>query len=494
MAVLVRGGLVLRSARSRAEPLDVLLEGSRILAVAPSIAAPDGARVINAAGHLVVPGFVNAHTHGREHLIKGLVDNRPLELWLHQLAALSDERTPRDQYVCAALGAIEMLKSGVTASYDMFTHIPAMTPEVIDSVLCAYRDVGLRALVAPCVADIPYHQSIPGFAERLPEPLRRSIDRLFPARDGKELLAIVRQGALSWRAAYGKDACVRVGLAPVIPERCSDEFLVNSRDLAAELGLPIQMHFVETRVQASERRRRSRRTTAEHLEALGLLTPNTTLAHAVWATDSDVDILARTGANVVHNPASNLKLGSGLMPMRRMLEKGVALAVATDGSASSDNQNIFEAIRLAAYLHRPLEPDYEHWPRAPRVLEMAWEGGARAMGLAGAAGRIEAGYLADLTLLDLDTETLTPLNEPVNQLVMCETGRAVRSVIVDGRVVLENGRPCLVDDVAIRAEAREIAKRLLVANKDRLAAMAAVEPHLRAVWLDVNQRYGEYTQ
>jgi cytosine/adenosine deaminase-related metal-dependent hydrolase len=492
VSILVRGGLVLRSARARAEPLDVLLEGKRIAALAPSIVAPPDARVIDATGHLVVPGFVNAHTHGRENLIKGLVDNRPLELWLHQLAALSDERTPRDQYVCAALGALEMMKNGVTSTYDMFTNIPVMTPEAIDAVLRAYRDVGLRALMAPCVADIPYHHSIPGFVECLPKPLLGTIDRLFPARDGRELLEIVRHGALAWRAGEGKDARVRVALAPVIPERCSDEFLIGCRELSAELGLPIQMHFVETRVQAAERKRRNNTTTAAYLESLGLLSPNTTLAHAVWVSDADIEILARTGATVVHNPASNLKLGSGVMPMRRMLERGVALAVATDGSASSDNQNIFEAIRLAAYLHRPFEPDYEHWPRAARVLEMAWEGGARALGLAGEAGRIEPGYFADLALLDLDTETLTPLNDPVNQLVMCETGRAVRMVIVDGRVVLENGLPCLVDDVAIRAEARDIAKRLLVANRDRMEAMSAIEPHLRAAWLEVNKRYGAH--
>ena len=215
MALLIRNGLVLASARAEPGPLDVLVDGPTITAVGRALVPPSGARIIEASGHLVVPGFVNAHTHGRENLLKGLVDNRPLELWLHQLAALSDERSPEDQYVSVALGAIEMLKRGVTSAYELFTHIPAVTPEAIAAVLRAYRDVGLRAVVAPSVADLPYHRTIPGLAERLEPPLLAELDALFPPRDGPELVRIVEQAVRDWRATGGEEL-VRVAIAPVM--------------------------------------------------------------------------------------------------------------------------------------------------------------------------------------------------------------------------------------------------------------------------------------
>src|SRR5262249_22992159 len=159
---LIQNGLVLASANSAPRSADILIEDGVIAAVGSGFRAPAGAKTVNASNRLVIPGLINAHTHRRENLLKGLIDNRPLEPWLFQLAALSDERTPEDQYVSVALGAIEMLKHGVTAAYEVFTHIPIITPEAIAAALSAYRDVGLRAVVAPAIADIPYHRTIPG--------------------------------------------------------------------------------------------------------------------------------------------------------------------------------------------------------------------------------------------------------------------------------------------------------------------------------------------
>jgi 5-methylthioadenosine/S-adenosylhomocysteine deaminase len=163
-----------------------------------------------------------------------------------------------------------------------------------------------------------------------------------------------------------------------------------------------------------------------------------------------------------------------------MLEQHVHLAIGTDGCASADHQNLFEAIRLAAYIHRPLEPDYEAWPRAAQVLEAAWDGGAHTLGLAGKLGRIAPGYLADMVLLDLDSEPLTPLNHAANQLVMCENGQSVRIVIVDGRIVFEHGKTTLVDCAEIKARARETARRLARTNVDRARIISSAEPALRA--------------
>lgn len=483
MSLWIRNGLVLASAYDEPRPLDILLNGSLISEVSRQINAPPDTKILDASGHLVIPGLINAHVHGRENLLKGLVDNRPLEAWLLQLAALSDERTPDDQYVSVALGAIEMLKHGATSTYELFTHIPVITPESIAAVLRAYSDVGLRAIVAPSVADIPYHRTIPGFTERLDPSLLSALDELFPRRDGHELLRIVAQAVTDWRTSAGENL-VRMAIAPVIPERCSNEFLAACRDLADAHALPLHTHLLETKVQAVERQRRDGCSTPTVLDRLGLLTSSTSLAHAIWVTDADIDLIARRGCAVIHNPLSNLKLGSGRMPMRKMMEQQVHLAIGTDGCASADHQNLFEAIRVAAYLHRPFEPDYESWPRAVQVLEAVWEGGAHALGLGGKLGRIAPGYLADIVLLDLDSEALTPLNHVANQLVMCETGLSVRTVIVDGRIVFEGGKMTSVDAAAIRARARETARRLSRTNVDRARIVSCAEPALRAARLE----------
>ena len=479
MSLWIQNGLVLASAHDEPRPLDILLNGPLISEVGRNLTAPPDAKILDASGHLVIPGLINAHTHGRENLLKGLVDNRPLEAWLLQLAALSDERSPEDQYVSVALGAIEMLKHGATSTYELFTNIPVITPEAIAAVLQAYSDVGLRAVVAPSVADIPYHRTIPGFTERLEPSLLRTLDELFPLRDGHELLRIVEHAVTDWRTRSG-ESLVRIAIAPVIPERCSDEFLAACRDLAEAHALPLHTHLMESKLQAVERYRRDGCSTPTVLDRLGLLTPRTSLAHAIWVTDADIELIGRRGCAVVHNPLSNLKLGSGLMPMRKMLEQHVHLAIGTDGCASADHQNLFEAIKLAAYLHRPFEPDYEAWPRAAQVLEAAWEGGAHTLGVGGKLGRIMPGYLADIVLLDLDSEALTPLNHATNQLVMCENGQSVRTVIVNGQIVLDHGETTLVDAAVIRARARETARRLSRVNEDRARIVSRVEPGLRA--------------
>jgi guanine deaminase len=483
MSLWIRNGLVLASAHDDPRPLDILVEGSLISEVSRKINVPVATKILDASGHLVIPGFINAHAHGRENLLKGLVDNRPLEAWLLELAALSDERTPDDQYLSVALGAIEMVKHGATSTYELFTHIPVITPESIAAVLRAYSDVGLRAIVAPSVADIPYHRTIPGFTERLDRSLLSALDELFPQRDGHELLRIVAQAVTSWMTSTGAKL-VRMGIAPVIPERCSDEFLAACRDLAETHALPLHTHLLETKVQAVERLRRDGCSTPTVLDRLGLLGSSTSLAHAIWVTDADIELIARRDCAVIHNPISNLKLGSGLMPMRKMMERHVHLAIGTDGCASADHQNLFEAIRVAAYLHRPFEPDYESWPRAVQVLEAVWEGGAYALGLAGKLGRIAPGYLADIVLLDLDSEALTPLNHPANQLVMCENGRSVRTVIVNGRIIFERGKMTLIDAAAIKARARETARRLSRSNVDRARIISCAERHLRAARLE----------
>lgn len=476
------GGLVLEDGNTEPQRADVLIEGPTIVAVGRDASTRDGDKtVIDVSGHLVVPGLINAHTHSRENLAKGSIDTRPLELWLHEIAVYSEARTLREVYVSAALGAVEALSSGTTSMYELFTNIPVITVGAVMAVLEAYRDVGLRAIVAPSISDLSYHRTIPGLVDQLDDSSLAELDELFPALDGGELVDTVRQVHRSWDNSTWP---VRVGIAPVIPERCTDSLLETCRDVADAERLPLHTHLAESAVQLVERSRRSGRSPTHHLDELGLLRPGSTLAHAIWVDRDDIRRLATSGATVVHNPASNMKLGSGVMPLRAMLDERTPVAVGTDGSTTSDNQNMFEALRMAAYVHRLSEPDHESWPAAWEVLSMAWEAGARAMGYGAQLGRVEAGCLADLTVLDCDVESLTPLNDARNQLVMCETGAAVRHVVVDGHVVLRNGSPTRVDASALRAEARDAAHRLARVHERRHRVVQTVTPAIRVARLE----------
>jgi cytosine/adenosine deaminase-related metal-dependent hydrolase len=187
----------------------------------------------------------------------------------------------------------------------------------------------------------------------------------------------------------------------------------------------------------------------EKLRELGLLGPRTLLAHSVWLEDRELDILAETGSAVSHNPVSNLKIGAGIAPVLGMLRRGIPVALGTDGSASNDNQNMFGPLRLAAILHRVVDPAYDRWPGAADALRMATLHGARAAGFGDQIGRIATGFKADFVLLDLGTTYYHPRNDLIQHVVFAEVGSSVRTVLVDGRVVLDEGRVTTVDEAAL---------------------------------------------
>jgi cytosine/adenosine deaminase-related metal-dependent hydrolase len=224
---------------------------------------------------------------------------------------------------------------------------------------------------------------------------------------------------------------------------------------------------------------RWRRSLVSQLAELGVLTDSFTAAHGVWLASDDICLLAGAGATVAHNPASNLRLGSGIAPVRQMLDRAVNVALGSDGSLSSDNQDMFEAMRLAALVSRA-DPsaDPERWLDAADAFERATVAGARALGFPGELGLIEPGSRADIVLLRANSTFLEPRNDLLNALVFAETGSAVDTVLVDGRVVLEHGRPRGVDEDAIRDRARESVERLASVNRDLLDAASELSPYV----------------
>jgi cytosine/adenosine deaminase-related metal-dependent hydrolase len=418
--------------------------------------------VIEGRDRLVLPGLVNAHTHSSSNLLKGTADrlSHPAFMWLKQ--ADTANRTPREIYVSAMLGCIEMLRSGTTACID---HVPDQLTglENVEPIAQAYVDSGMRACLAFRFFDGEYSDIYPpeGTPADLLEEVRRvSLLRPWAAAD---LSALCEEAIGRW---HGTADRLSVFPAPSAAQRCTDTLLTACGELAERYDVGIHTHLLETRVQMEGARRQYGCTMVQHLDRLGVLTRRLSCAHTVWIDEEDIGRMADRGAVVVHNPESNLKIGSGIAPIPAMLRRGVTVALGTDGASTNDNQTLQNAMYLAAILHRPSEPRRNQWLSARDVLRMATQGGAAAMLLEGAIGSIEAGKRADLVLYDLTAPWWAPLNDPVQQLVYVDNGGSVDIVLIDGRVVLGGGRITAFDADAIVAEARPMLKAIRARNGD----------------------------
>jgi guanine deaminase len=358
----------------------------------------------------------------------------------------------------------------------MYAEFPAPTVEGVHAAAHAYRDVGIRAVVAPMMADRTFYQALPGLMDALPETARRQVQAL-SAAPWRTSIAACGELLKDW--PFDRDQ-IRPALGPTIPLHCSDEFLIACRDLAREHDLPVQMHLAESKTQAVlGPAQYGGQTLAAHLGDLGLLGPRFSGAHGVWLTREDVRRLADAGASVAHNPMSNLRLGNGIAPVRMMLEAGLRVGVGTDSASSGDSQNMFECARLAAYLSRVRTPDYLRWVTVEEALTMATAGSAGVLGME-RIGRLAPGFKADILFVDLGHPGYLPLNDVAVQIVMGESGAAIDSVMVGGRLVLDHGRLLTVDEARLRAQAEAARARLAAVNADTLAAARALHPHVGA--------------
>jgi 5-methylthioadenosine/S-adenosylhomocysteine deaminase len=476
--LVLRGGLVDTGA-GRFARTDVALGGGRVLAIGDGLEAPE---TVDCSRLAVVPGAVNAHCHSAENWFRGMWDNLPLEPWMlfsyPVLAAPS--QSPREVYVRTLLGGIEMLRSGATCAVDFLYELQGFTEELLEAVVSAYRDLGLRALIGLAMADRAYHETVV-----LDEGLvgRELIDRL--ERDKPpawpEWEAFTRRAVERF---HRPDEGISICPAPSGPQRCTDEMLAGSAALADELDLAIHIHVLETRMQALSGKRLYGTTLPEHLAEIGFLSPRVSFEHGIWLTPGDIEIVAGHGVTIVHNPVSNMKLGSGICPVPDLLRAGVNVALGTDGMCSNDGNDMYATLKTAALLHKLWEIDYERWLGADEAWAMATSGGAAAAGDREGLGRIEPGRRADLVLLDLDTIPFTPLNDALRQLVLGSTTLAVDSVVVGGRFVVRDRRLTGVDEAAILAEGRELGASILGRHDEAFEIGQRLLAGVRAGWLE----------
>ncbi|MBX6372983.1 MAG: amidohydrolase [Acetobacteraceae bacterium] len=468
---LICGGLLADPAKRRAEPVDVLIEDGVIRAVGSGLAVPEGARVEDAGGMVIHPGLINAHTHGHGGLARGQGDKWTLELLLAAAPWIGGNRALADKKLTTQIVAAEMVLKGCTAAYDLYYEFPLPTREGMDAAAEAYAEVGMRAVLAPMVADRTMYEAIPGLYDALPAELQAAVEKLRLAPYDKTLAAI--SDILQHWQWTSQD--IRAAVAPTIPHHCADAFMCGCARLAREHGVGLHSHVGESKVQALTGIKRYGKTLIAHMDSLGLLGPNFTAAHAVWLDDDDMKRVRDAGGSLAHNPGSNMRLGNGMFPLRRALDIGVNVGIGTDGANCSDNQNMYEAMRYASMLSKVQTPDPRHWASVEEVYRAATEGSARALGFKD-IGAIAPGMKADIVFLDLNSVNWIPHNWTVNQLVHAEDGLSVRHVMIGGRFVVRDRRLLTLDLAKLAREAEAARERLEALNAGMHELFTKLEP------------------
>jgi 5-methylthioadenosine/S-adenosylhomocysteine deaminase len=431
-SILIKGGtLVTVDANDAVVAGDLLVRGGRIAAVGEITESAD--EVVDARGCAVAPGFVQTHVHLCQTLFRGAADDLPLIDWLKRRVWLFEAaHTAASARASARLSVAEMIKGGTTCALTMET--VSHTAEALRVV----EETGFRATVGKCMMDAGA-----GVPAALLEETESSIG---------ESLKLIDE----WHGrAEGR---VRCCFAPRFAVSCTRGLLERVARLARERGLIVHTHASENLTEIEMVRQETGMRNVEYLASLGLAAPHVALAHCVHLNEAELELLARTGAHVLHCPSSNLKLGSGIAPVREMLERGISVSLGADGAACNNRLDMFTEMRLAALLQKVVHG--ADALDARRVLRMATADGARALGLESEIGSLEAGKRADVAVVSLDRLHTTPCPDIVSTLVYAAQSSDVRTVMIDGRVVLRDGELTTLDEHEVVREAAEEAREL----------------------------------
>ena len=425
--------VVTMDAKRRVVEGDVVVEGERIASVGRGEGRRRSEKVIDCTGMVVIPGLVQAHIHLCQTLFRGLADDLPLEDWLaRRIWPLEAAHTEESVYWSAMLGATELLLGGTTAILDM------ETVRHTGAAFAALEAIGLRATAGKCLMDAP--SAPPGLKETTERALQEAAD-LCAKWHG------AAQGRLRW--------C----FAPRFVPSCTGPLLRAVSDLAARAGATIHTHAAETPLELQMVKEQTGQDEISYLDSVGISGPRAALAHCVWVDEEGIHRLARQQTNVVHCPSSNLKLGSGIAPVPEMLAAGCRVALGADGAPCNNRLDAFEEMRLAALIQKP-RLGSDALPAA-QVLELATLGGAKALGLEAEIGSIEPGKKADLVVVDLSGPHVVPEEANlISRLVYAARASDVRHVIVDGRIVVRDGKLKTAKVEEVRREANRHARIL----------------------------------
>ena len=450
--MVLRGAraLTLDAAGTEHPAADIVIDDGVITAIGPGAAAGIAPHQddIDGTGLLAIPGLVNTHFHSPGNFLKGAVPSLPLELFmLYEVPPFMAEPVDgRYAYLRTLLGAIDMLKQGVTAVHDDAYYLPVATRDEISAVFGAYRDSGIRATVTIDQPNVVEYEKHAFFAGRLPADVRAAMDAA-PRQDDGELLQLYGWMLGQWHGAAG--GRLRGAVSCSAPQRVTKTYLKALDRLSAEYDIPYNMHILETRSQRVFGSERYGTSLVQYARSQGVLSDRAHVIHAIWIDDEDIAVLAGEGVRIAHNPTCNLRLGSGIMRWRDLADAGVAIGIGTDEGCVDDGVNFWSAVKNTGLVHNITTPEYRDWPAPGEILRAATAGGHAALRTPGLAGTLHVGALADIVLMDLATLPFVPLNDTQRQLVYCEPARSVTTVIVGGEVVVSGGVCTRIDEKAV---------------------------------------------
>jgi len=431
--LLVLGGTIvtMNNARDVIEDGGLAVKGGRIVAIGPraQIESRYTARQrINSVGKLITPGLINGHTHIPMVLFRGLADDLDLQDWLTKYIFPAEAKNVTEEFVRAGarLGLAEMIRGGTTTYCDMYYFEDAIAEET--------SRAGVRAVLGETIID-------------------------FPVADNKtnaEAMAYVEKFVSHWQ---GNDLIVPA-IAPHAPYTVSEEHLKAARAFSDRTGAPIVTHVSETKRELDDSVKAKGASPVAYLDRIGFLNDRVIAAHVVWPQGSDISILKKRGVGVVHNPQSNMKLASGVAPVPRMMNEGVFVGLGTDGAASNNDLNMWEEMDTVAKLHKVFSGD----PKvisAQQAFELATIRGAQALHLDKEIGSLETGKRADLLLIERDALNQIPLYNVYSDLVYATKSFDVQSVIINGRVVMQNRRLLTLNEPQIKREAAVFREKII---------------------------------
>ena len=435
MALVIANGTVITMDGSRRVIANgaVAIDGSDVVGVDAAAAIQQqfrGRETIDASGQVVLPGLINTHTHAPMVLFRGLADDLALMEWLTKYIFPAEAKTVSPEFVRAGtrLALLEMIQSGTTTYADMYYFEEEIAKET--------KAAGLRGVLGQSVIQ-------------------------FPVADAKTPADALAR-AETFIKAFKGDPLITPAVAPHAMYTLDGPTLTAARELSKKYGVPTLIHLAETRDEQKTAAERRAMSPTAYLDGLGFLGPGVLAAHGVWVTDADIAILKLRGVGVSHNPESNMKLASGTAPVPAYLRAGVALGLGTDGAASNNDLDMFEAMRVASFLHKLQSNDPRAVP-AKTALELATIGGARAMGMDKVIGSLERGKRADVIVVGMSSARQTPLYDPISHLVYVTRGDDVRTTIVQGKVLMRDRKMLTLDEAAILRDARGWADKVRAA-------------------------------
>ena len=408
-------------------PGAVAIEGRDIAAVDTPSAIAAGYRAkdsIDARGAVVMPGLINTHTHAPMVLYRGLADDLALMDWLQKYIFPAEAKTVNPAFVRAGtrLAALEMIRSGTTTYADMYYFE--------EEIARVTKAAGLRGVLGQTIIKFP------------------APDAKTPAEGLSRTERFIKE--------FASDDLIVPAVAPHAIYTLEAETLKSAREVANRQHVPVILHLAETQDEVKIAAEQHKATPVGYLESLGFFGPGTLAAHTVHLTSQDIDILKTRGVGVSHNPESNMKLASGTAPVPALRRAGVPVGLGTDGAASNNDLDMFESMRQAALLHTLQSGDPRTLPAAD-VLAMATREGAAALGMEKIIGSLEPGKRADLIVVSMNAARQTPMYDPLSHLVYTTRGDDVRTTIVNGKILMREGRVLTLNESAVLAEARKLA-------------------------------------